>query len=95
MTAVNRTRRAVMNSAWGFKRSEPSASFSICMVRLWAFVKPMIEAGRRFAQRTPGAGHVRLSPSLNRSPIANVSGKSRAGRYADFKAARTAAFVGG
>ena len=88
------TRRSVMLTAWGFRRSEPTRPFADCLRGAWAFIKKMDGYARKLATKARGAKVLQLSPSLIRSPIQRTTRGQRYGAYEDFRAAYTTAVVG-
>ena len=95
MNAANATRRTVMLTAWGFRRSEPCRAFADCLRGAWKWIKRLDKATGKFLQRAQEAGGVvRFSADLTSSPIRrSLSGTRYAGRKA-YQAAYHTAWLG-
>ena len=84
--AITETRRAVLTTAHGLRREgrqlRDGRTWSQCCVWAWRAVKGAAAKAAFAALR-----HVRMSPSLIRSPIQRVTRTAKRPRWADFKAA--------
>jgi len=87
MTAYRIRCRNVMNVAWGFRRSEPTRSFSDCLRAAWAWMAKISVTAAAFRSQARTASRIDFSPSLIKSPIGNVNRSRRFGRWSDHKAA--------
>ncbi len=71
VSAVNKTRRAVMRMAWSFKRAEPARSFADALRGAWAYEKRAAKSTAKFMRTFRPGVRIDFSKSLIRSPASN------------------------